>query len=186
MFADSPWGAGWANRSHRGWTTLISFALEALAVGMSLLFPLIHPENLPPLQWSSPWVAARTLVAPAAAGDTPLTSVGIAAVAVPPVHHDVEQPHPVSHMMEGNLIHRVQPVYPLVARQAGIQGTVVLQAVISRSGAVENLQAVSGHPMLVKAAMDAVRQWRYRPYFLNDQPVEVETQVTVIFILSHE
>ena len=88
--------------------------------------------------------------------------------------------------MEGNLIHRVQPVYPLVARQAGIQGTVVLQAVISRSGAVENLEAVSGHPMLVKAAMDAVRQWRYRPYLLNDQPVEVETQVTVIFILSHE
>jgi periplasmic protein TonB len=55
---------------------------------------------------------------------------------------------------------------------------------ISREGAIENLQVLSGHPMLVQAAVDAVRQWRYRPYVLNGEPVEVETEVTVNFVLS--
>ena len=87
-------------------------------------------------------------------------------------------------MMEGNLIIRVQPAYPLLARQVRVQGLVVLRAVISRDGAIENLQVLSGHPMLVQAAVDAVRQWRYRPYVLNGEPVEVETEVKVNFILS--
>ena len=86
--------------------------------------------------------------------------------------------------MEGNLINRVQPLYPPLAKQARIQGQVVLRAVISRSGAIENLQVLSGHPMLVQAAMDAVKQWRYRPYSLNGEAVEVETRVTVNFVLS--
>jgi protein TonB len=87
-------------------------------------------------------------------------------------------------MMEGNLIYRVQPQYPQLARQARVQGVVVLRAVISREGKIENLQLVTGHPLLVQSAMDAVSQWRYRPYFLNNEPVEVETQVTVNFTLS--
>jgi protein TonB len=87
-------------------------------------------------------------------------------------------------MMEGNLIYRAQPIYPPLARAARIQGTVLLRAIISRTGTIENLQMISGHPMLVGAAMDAVRQWRYRPYILNGDPVEVETQVTVKFSLS--
>ncbi len=86
--------------------------------------------------------------------------------------------------MEGNLIYHVQPQYPTLARQARVQGTVVLRAVISRDGRIENLQVVSGHPLLVKSAEDAVSQWRYRPYYLNNEPVEVETQVTVNFTLS--
>jgi len=71
-----------------------------------------------------------------------------------------------------------------LARQVRVQGTVVLRAVISREGTIENLQVLSGHPLLVRAAMDAVRQWRYRPCVLNGEPVEVETQVTVNFVLS--
>ena len=86
--------------------------------------------------------------------------------------------------MEANLVHRVQPAYPPLARAARIQGSVVLQAVISKTGTIENLQVLNGHPMLVRAALDAVQQWRYRPYFLNGEPVEVETQITVNFILS--
>ena len=86
--------------------------------------------------------------------------------------------------MEGNLVHRVQPEYPPLARQARIQGTVILRAIVNREGRIENLQLVSGHPMLVQAAIDAVRQWRYKPYVLNDQPVEVETQITVNFTLA--
>jgi len=89
-----------------------------------------------------------------------------------------------SRIMEGNLIRRVQPIYPKIAIDSHTQGTVVLQAIISKNGTIENLQLLSGHPMLVKAAMDAVRQWRYRPYYLNDQPVEVETQVIVKFVLA--
>jgi len=87
-------------------------------------------------------------------------------------------------MMEGNLIYRAQPIYPPLARSARIQGQVFLRAIISRTGTIENLQAISGHPMLIPAALDAVRQWRYRPYVLNGEPVEVETQVTVNFSLS--
>ena len=60
----------------------------------------------------------------------------------------------------------------------------MLRAVISRGGTIENLQVVGGHPLLVRAALEAVRQWRYRPYVLNGEPVEVETQVTVNFVLS--
>lgn len=102
----------------------------------------------------------------------------------PPPPVPVARPPRVSHMMEGNLIQRVQPVYPQLARQARVQGVVVLRAVISAEGRIENLQVISGHPLLVPAAVEAVRQWRYRPYVLNDQPVEVETQITVNFTLA--
>lgn len=85
---------------------------------------------------------------------------------------------------EGLLIHRVQPQYPALARQARISGTVVLQASIGKDGAIQNLRLVSGHPMLAPAAIEAVKQWKYRPYFLNGEPVEVDTQITVNFTLS--
>jgi protein TonB len=85
---------------------------------------------------------------------------------------------------KGLLIHRVEPVYPPLAKAARVQGEVMLSAVISVNGDIENLQLVSGHPMLVPAAITAVRQWRYKPYLLNGQPVEVETTITVIFSLT--
>jgi len=69
-------------------------------------------------------------------------------------------------------------------RQARIQGTVILRAIVSKSGTIENLTVVTGHPMLVKSALDAVRQWRYRPYLLNDEPIEIDTEITVNFLLS--
>ncbi len=97
-----------------------------------------------------------------------------------PVAHSVR----LSHMSEGDLIRKVQLSYPPLARAARLQGTVLLQALISKQGTIEHLQLVSGHPMLVQAAMDAVRQWRYRPYVLNGEPVEVETQITVNFSLA--
>jgi len=87
-------------------------------------------------------------------------------------------------VMAGYLISQVQPVYPPLAQRVHVQGTVVLSAVISRDGRIENLRVLSGHPLLAPAAIEAVRQWRYRPYLLTGQPVEVETQVTVNFVLS--
>jgi protein TonB len=84
----------------------------------------------------------------------------------------------------GLLIRRVNPTYPPLARQARIQGQVVLHAVISKDGSIENLTLVSGHPMLAPAAIDAVKQWKYKPYLLNGEPVEVDTEVQVNFTLS--
>jgi periplasmic protein TonB len=84
----------------------------------------------------------------------------------------------------GYLIRKIQPAYPPLAKQARISGSVVLQAVISKDGTIQKLQVVSGHPMLVQSALDAVRQWRYKPYILNGEPVEVDTQVTVNFTLA--
>ncbi|HYM77383.1 MAG TPA: energy transducer TonB [Candidatus Dormibacteraeota bacterium] len=85
---------------------------------------------------------------------------------------------------KGLLIHKQEPSYPTLARAARVQGDVILSAVIDVNGQITNLQLVSGHPMLVPAAIDAVKQWRYKPYLLNGQPVEVETTITVIFALS--
>ena len=85
---------------------------------------------------------------------------------------------------QGLLIRKVQPAYPPLARQARIQGTVLLQAETSKDGTIENLRLISGHPMLAPAAIEAVKQWRYKPYILNGEPVEVETQITVNFTLS--
>jgi periplasmic protein TonB len=87
----------------------------------------------------------------------------------------------VSANTEAQLINRVDPVYPRPAVLAGIQGQVKLHAIIARNGRIESLELISGHPMLVQAALEAVRQWRYRPYYLNGEAVEVETFITVNF-----
>lgn len=94
------------------------------------------------------------------------------------------RPLRVSHWAEGNLIYRVQPSYPPLARQARIQGAVKLRAIISRTGTIENLVVLAGHAMLVTAAVEAVKQWRYHPFLLNGDPIEVETEITVNFTLS--
>lgn len=242
MFADSLLDSQWANRSHRGWTTLASFAMQALAVAVVLALPLIYTEGLPKLQllsMSAPIgpppgpppptgtrhpamnpaqsnmfhgivVAPPTIptsiqhvvddgsapeappcvfcvqggTGPGSGTNSVIKSIGDSMTAAPPPPPPVVHPLRISHMMEGNLIYRVQPIYPPLARAARIQGTVMLRAIISRTGTIENLQVMSGHPMLVGAAIDAVRQWRYRPYILNGDPVEVETQVTVNFSLT--
>ena len=87
-------------------------------------------------------------------------------------------------VQQANLIRQVKPPYPPLAKQARIQGTVVLEAVISKQGSVENLRVISGHPLLIQAALDAVKQWKYKPTLLNGEPVEVVTTVTVNFNLS--
>ena len=241
MFADSMFDSASSLRLRRGWTTLASFGLQALIVGVLLVMPLFYTQALPRLALlgqvtapapppgppppagafhhparpmsnmlnnellapqqiprsvehidevgpppapdvgNGPWVAGSTGSRNSVVSE--MIGNGLGAVPPPPPAA-VVQPMRVSHMMEGNLIHRVQPAYPPLARQARIQGSVVLQAVISREGKIENLQLISGHPMLVSAAMEAVRQWRYRPYFLNEQAVEVETTVTVNFVLG--
>jgi protein TonB len=82
------------------------------------------------------------------------------------------------------LQNKVTPVYPPLARQTRISGTVRLHAIIAKDGTVQQLEVLSGHPLLVQAALDAVRQWRYQPTLLNGEPVEVDTTVDVIFSLN--
>jgi periplasmic protein TonB len=89
-----------------------------------------------------------------------------------------------SGVAEGMLVHQVKPQYPPIAMQARIQGMVVLQAVIGKDGTIRELRFISGHPMLAPAAIEAVKQWRYRPYLLNGDPVEVDTQINVNFTLG--
>jgi periplasmic protein TonB len=239
MFADSLLESPLAERSRRGWTTLVSFAGQLLGLGILLTLPLLYTEGLPTLKLIAsgaplsappepptvtrerpatdsrnsgqpgPIIVVRrdfhpTGLPPADPAGTELPacatcvpgdttpgsipgipfSIGstlptLPARPVPPVKKVI-----VSRMMEGNLIYQVQPVYPPLARSARVQGTVTLRAVISRNGTIQNLQVLSGHPLLVRAAKDAVQQWRYRPYILNGEPMEVETQVTVNFLLS--
>ncbi len=233
--------ASWDDRSRRGLTALTSLGLQALAVGLLLILPLLRPQGLPsfhqlttPISLGQPqgdYARARArggsntlqpinptqiifrepsqlphgIPAPGDDGPPPGVffgsstpgmgfgdphgipgSLGIGTRPIMPVPAPlpVVTPLRVSHMNEGNLIRKVQPIYPPLARSARIQGVVELQAVINKHGAIENLRILTGHPMLVAAAVEAVKQWRYRPYILNNEPVEVETQITVNFSLS--
>jgi protein TonB len=83
-----------------------------------------------------------------------------------------------------NLIRKVTPQYPPLAKQARVQGTVRFQAIIGKDGTIQNLQLITGHPLLVPAATEAVKQWLYKPTLLNGEPVEVVTQIDVNFTLS--
>jgi protein TonB len=88
-------------------------------------------------------------------------------------------------LVQASLIRKVTPVYPPLAKQAHVQGVVRLQAVIASTGQIQQLSVVSGSPLLIQAALDAVRQWEYRPTMLNGSPVEVLTTVDVIFTLNN-
>jgi protein TonB len=92
----------------------------------------------------------------------------------------------VASMEASQLIHKVQPAYPSIAREIRVQGTVEFTAIISKTGAIENLQLLRGHPMLVAAARDAILQWRYKTTLLNGEPVEVSTNIVVNFTLNEQ
>jgi protein TonB len=105
----------------------------------------------------------------------------------PPPPPPVVKAEPIrqgGNVQAANLIHQVNPVYPPIARQARVQGVVVLEAVISKEGSIESLRVVGGHPLLNQAALDAVKQWKYRATMLNGDAVEVITTVTVTFTLQ--
>jgi protein TonB len=239
MFADSLLENSGPQRSRRGWTTLSSFGLQGVIMGLLLLLPLLRPialpflqpltapialtvpHGLPPAQPQHTTVPTQSnminlsLVAPRVIPDHILNvdetiapppfvaggnavpggtgpgdfrgvpnGIGNAPAMMPAPPAPTATHLRVSRMMEGNLTRRVQPEYPSTAKMARIQGRVVLSAVISKDGNIEKVQVLSGHPLLVQSAVEAVKQWRYRPYVLNDQPVEVETQITVNFSLA--
>jgi len=245
MFEDSLIESGGRLRTKRGATTLFSFILQVMLIGLLILIPLLYTEALPKQQLMTflvapphppppppPPAAAPVKVVKQIQSDLvngqlrtptkipekvqmikeeeappPVMSTGGVVGGVPggvpggqmggviggiisstPVAvPKVATPQRVrvsQGVSAGLLVRKVQPNYPPLARQARIQGSVLLQAEISKDGSIENLRLISGHPMLAPAAIEAVKQWKYKPYFLNGEPVEVETQITVNFTLS--
>jgi protein TonB len=245
MFEDSLIESGGKLKTKRGWTSLVSFALQVVIVGVMVLIPLIFTEALPKTQLMTflvappppppppppaaapvkvvkqiqtdivngqlrtptkipkkveiikedeapPPVMATTGVVGGVPGGVPGGSMGgvlgsiasAGSVAALPKVATPQRVRVSSGVQSGLLVRKVQPTYPPLARQARIQGTVILQAQISKSGDIENLQLISGHPMLAPAAIEAVKQWKYKPYLLNGEPVEVETTVQVNFSLA--
>jgi TonB family protein len=90
-----------------------------------------------------------------------------------------------SGIMQANLISKPDPIYPEIAKAAHVQGAVLLHAIVSKTGAVEALNVISGAAMLQQSSMEAVRQWKYKPYLLNGEPVEVDTTVTVTYTIGN-
>ena len=245
MFEDSLIESGGRLKTKRGATTLFSFVLQMILLGVLILIPLLYTEALPKTQLMT------FLVAPPPPPPPPPPAAATPIKVVKQIQTEIingqlrtptkipekiqmikeeEAPPPMNSMAgvvggvpggvpggqmggviggiisstpvsvpkaatptrvrvsqgvtQGLLIRKVQPTYPPLARQARIQGAVLLQAEISKDGTIQNLRLISGHPMLTSAAIEAVKQWRYKPYILNGEPVEVETQITVNFTLS--
>ena len=242
MFADSLLEVSWAERGRRSCTTLTSFGLQAVIIGLLLMIPLLTTVGSPLARTvSTPITMGRRSPRPAAkphesmarnpgvqiipytgpimeprrinhgitpddgksivedfggppqigigtygGGDSDLPSsiAGNRSVPIPPPPKPATPVFKRSEILEGMLIRKVEPKYPPLAITARIQGSVVLAAVISKNGEIENLRLVSGQPMLVRSAIEAVSQWRYRPFILNGEVIEVETQFTVNFVLG--
>jgi periplasmic protein TonB len=228
--------------SRRGLSTILSFALQTVAIAALVLLPLFYTQALPGMVALGPLIGpppgerahaalkeqrstrasttemiGNTVQEPiqirkgvaeihdqtspepnvnngfAVPGATGSGEDGsqIMSLLPPPPRRSALPPSPATRpvsisggVSQGLLIQQVRPAYPALAIAARVQGPVVLVALISRAGTIENLRLVSGPPMLVQAAIEAIRQWRYRPYLLNGEPVEVETQITVNFTLG--
>ncbi|MGZ4822447.1 MAG: energy transducer TonB [Terriglobales bacterium] len=227
-------------RSRRGWTTVLSFAVQAAGIAALVLLPLFRTQALPAIvalgamigpppgkppraeaerrttrastseivgltvreprgiprgvadiqDQSAPEPAATSgFAVPGGTGTSAASTQVIAIFGLPP--RPPEPPPSTqqrlkisSGVSQGYLLRQLRPAYPPMAISAHVQGAVVLSALISRTGEIENLQVLSGHPLLVAAAVEAVKHWRYRPCLLNGDPVEVETQITVNFSLG--
>ena len=175
MFEDALMESGGRIKSKSKYWSIVAFAINAgILIGL-ILYPLFHLESLPKQ------MMATLLTAPAPPPPPPPPP--------PPAAPVVKAAAPKkiaisSGVMAGNKLSGTNPTYPPIARAARISGTVVLQATISKSGSIENLRVVSGPPMLTQSALEAVRTWRYKPYQLNGEPVEVETTVNVVFNLG--
>jgi protein TonB len=109
---------------------------------------------------------------------------GSTGAAPPPPPIRVTRTRVGGQVQEARIIAKPTPIYPPLARQARIQGRVVLHAIIDKEGRVSELESVSGHPLLIRAALDAVQNWRYQPTILNGEPVEVDTTIDVNFVLG--
>jgi protein TonB len=150
---------------------------------------VLAPQMIPrdPLVNARPEGAPSEAIASLDSSDGAPNGIGVfASHPAVVVHPDIAGPVRLSSVLVAGLaLYKPSPPYPAIARAAGVQGTVVLQATISKDGTIENLRVVSGPVMLQQTALDTVKTWRYRPYLLNHLPVEVETTVNVVFTMGH-
>lgn len=169
-------------------------AVPTVAHSPALANPFLHFAPLKPIAQAEPTEGPRgasTIDFPGVSnvGTDPIFDVGKPLLPVQPAHFvpPPKQEHPVK-LSEGvvaaQLISRVEPRYPALALEMRLSGIVVLRAIISRDGRIESLEVVSGSPFFAQTALDAVREWRYRPTLLDGEPVEVETTITVEFKLQ--
>jgi protein TonB len=163
--------------------TLVRPQIEDGHIFAPTVMPNLIPKPGPPETLPPEGNLSEMAMGPAGAGvsDSPFGRHSAPTVVIAQPSSPVRLP---STFAAGLLIYKVMPIYPALGKAAGAQGTVVLQATISKSGTIENLRVVSGPPMLQQSALDAVKNWRYRPYLLNGQPIEVETTVNVVFSLG--
>jgi protein TonB len=116
--------------------------------------------------------------------EVPSSTSSLPVLAKAPAPTPAKRIRVAARVVEANLIHDVAPTYPPEAGRARIEGAVVLLAVIGKDGSVQDVRVESGLPLLAQAAIDAVKQWRYRPYLMNGEPVEVDSRITINFTLS--
>jgi protein TonB len=123
---------------------------------------------------------------PTMPGEIPLADARNGVKPPPPVETRQDKPRVVrfTHLDPAMLTHRVEPVYPTLARQIGRGGRVELRAIIATDGTIQSLQVVGGDPLFYPSALEAVRQWRYSPTVLNGQPVEIDTYISVIYSMQ--
>jgi len=153
---------------------------------------LVRDEPLPPSQFPSPLSGIVGAIPNGQAGaalDPVLQTLLRNAGPQPPPLSTTPKPAPQrlirgSELMSARIIYQPKPEYPELARMTRTEGDVVFEAVIGKDGTIEGLKVLKGHPLLVKAALDAVRQWRYQPTLLDGEPVEVMTEITVSFKLN--
>jgi protein TonB len=152
---------------------------------------MIKEEELPPPSASAGVVGGVPGGVPGGtAGGVIGGIIGAVPSAAPPPPPPVEQKKAPTRIRVGgqvqqaNLIRQPKPIYPPLAKQARIQGVVRFNAIIGKDGTIQNLQLISGHPLLVPSAEEAVKQWLYKPTLLNGEPVEVATVIDVNFTLS--
>ena len=113
-----------------------------------------------------------------------ISSTSNSSAPIVPKLEPIKRVHISQGVTKGMIVNKIEPTYPRIAVEARVTGIVLPKAIISKEGEIKELQVISGHFLLVPAAMDAVKQWRYRPFLLNGQPVEVETNITVTFQIS--
>ena len=246
MFADCLIESGGSSNPRRRWTTLFSIGIQALALALAIIIPMVitqtgvlkvmvtpgvpifspapKPAEVKPQPSTARPIAQEIqhieMVAPDKIPETinttsdkaisstvstndsnvchnctsASTTVGHAVPnALPsdnvakPVEIKREGPVRLSIVELGELKSRVQPIYPSICRQMHCSGQVILHAIISKQGTIEQLEVVNNaNPMLIQSALQAVRQWRYKPYLLNGEAVEVETQITINFTLGNQ
>src|SRR3989440_87537 len=155
-------------KTNKTWTVFVSFIAQIVGIIVAIIIPLLFTDALPKTQLTS------FLVAPPP----------------PPVKVEEKKAAPQRIRVGGNVqaalaIRSPKPAYPQLAKQARIQGVVRLNATIGKDGTIQDLKAASGHPLLVPAALEAVKQWLYKPTLLNGEPVAVVTVIDVNFTLSN-